>query len=99
MINPLNIQPIPRASYRGCPSFRIFEKIESLNPFTEGEAIIVRYRDYFILPDGSEETIQSCTYKQDISALDVWFNTVLPEGVTVGQGILGAINSKLSLID
>lgn len=98
-MNKLDIKAIEAGTHKGCPAFRIFDRIESLNPFSGGEAIVVRYRDYFVLPDGSEQEIQSCTYTDGIEHLEAWFNTTLDGKTSVGDAILSAINNKLNQIE
>ncbi len=96
--NPLNIPDFDAGEYKGCPRKRRFIYLQ-LNPFLENEAIVVKYLEWIIMPSGETDLLVEKGYIENIESLREWFNYVSPQGASIGQVILGAINLKLNRIE
>lgn len=95
--NPLNIPDFDAGEYKGCPRKRRFTYI-CLNPYVENEAIVVKYNEWIIMPNGEIDFFVERGYVEDMVSLSRWFGYVPNGSVSIGQVILGAINAKLNLI-
>jgi hypothetical protein len=92
----MNIPIFDAGTHKGLPKKRQFKKLV-LDPSLNDGAIHTEYSEWLESPTGEKiEEVLLC-YEDTNAALEVWFNYI-PQGASMGQVILGAINNKLNTL-